>query len=45
MATMALQVDQRYPFPGDSHVESVELWAGSDSDRPWTEDRGLKVAC
>ena len=36
-------VDQRFPFPGPGHVDYVEFWAGSDSDRPWSNDRGLKV--
>ena len=38
-----MEVDQRFPFPGPGHVDYVEFWAGSGSDRPWSDDRGLKV--
>ena len=38
-----LLVDTKHPFPCDGKVKKVMLWAGSDSNRTWTDDRELKV--
>jgi hypothetical protein len=37
-----LIVDQRYPFAA-GHINKIELITGSDSDRSWSEDRGLSL--
>ena len=36
-------VDTQNPFPCAGNVAKVKIVTGSNSDRPWSDDRGLKV--
>ena len=43
-----MEADRRFPFPGQGHVDYVEFWAGCQEgtcNRPWADDRNIKVLC
>ena len=38
-----MAVDTKHPFPCTGNVAKVKFFSGSNSDRPWSNDRELMV--